>query len=410
MSKSSPSVQTADVVIVGAGQAGFQVAVSLRQKKFSGSIVLVGDEPYPPYHRPPLSKAALKEGLNEATLWYRPDAFFEAQRLDERRGVRAETLDCDAKTLTLSDGATLGYGHMVLATGARARPLSDSFGIPQESLFSLRTLDDANRLQPRLQPGVHVAIIGAGYIGLEVAASARQLGCEVVVMDREARLMARTASPTIAAHFQNLHADHGVRFQLADELAGISPDTSYPALLCASGAQLPFEIVLAGIGVIPNDDLAVQAGLDVENGILTDAQGRTSDASIFAAGDCTRHVHADFDGPVRFESVQSAIDQGKVVAAAILGGADVHSAVPWFWSDQYDAKLQVVGVPTPECASFIKGDPATGSFAIYHMKGEAPMAVEAVSAPHDFVVARKSVGTGRGLDEETRAALVPISL
>ncbi len=410
MSKSSPSVQTADVVIVGAGQAGFQVAASLRQRKFSGSIVLVGDEPYPPYHRPPLSKAALKEGLNEATLWHRPDAFFEAQKLDERRGVRAETLNRDAKTLTLSNGSKLGYGQLVLATGARARPLDDRFGVPQESLFTLRTLDDAHRLQPRLQPGVHVAIIGAGYIGLEVAASARQLGCEVVVMDREARLMARTASPTIAAHFQNLHADHGVRFQLADELAGVSPDTSYPALLCQSGAELPFEIVLAGIGVIPNDDLAVQAGLNVDNGILTDAQGRTSDASIFAAGDCTRHVHADFEAPVRFESVQSAIDQGKVVTSAILGGADVHSAVPWFWSDQYDAKLQVVGVPTPNCESFIKGDPATGSFAIYHMKGAVPMAVEAVNAPHDFVVARKSVGTGRDLDEQTRAALVPISL
>lgn len=400
----------ADIVIVGAGQAGFQVAASLRQKKFTGSIVLVGDEPYPPYHRPPLSKAALKEGLNESTLWYRPDAFYAAQKLEERRSVRVEALDRASKTLALSDGSMLGYGQLVLATGARARPLPESFGIPAERLFTLRTLDDAHRLQPRLQPGVHVAIIGAGYIGLEVAASARQLGCEVVVLDREARLMARTASPTIAAHFQNLHADHGVRFQMADELAGVSPDTSYPALLCRSGAELPFEIVLAGIGVIPNDDLAVQAGLEVEGGILTDAQGRTNDAAIFAAGDCTRHVHADFEGPVRFESVQSAIDQGKVVASALLGGSDTHSAVPWFWSDQYDAKLQVVGVPTADCRSFIKGDPATGSFAVYHMKGEQPVAVEAVSAPHDFVVARKSVGTGRGLDEETRQALVPMEI
>ncbi|MFK7793144.1 MAG: NAD(P)/FAD-dependent oxidoreductase [Devosiaceae bacterium] len=400
----------ADIVVVGAGQAGFQVAASLRQKKFTGSIVLVGDEPYPPYHRPPLSKAALKEGLDEASLWYRPDAFYAAQNIEERRSAHVTSIDRASKTITLDDGTQLGYGHLVLATGARARMLPDSLGVPQENAFTLRTLDDAHDLQPRLTPGVHVAIVGAGYIGLEVAASARQLGCEVAVVDREARLMARTASPTIAAHFQNLHVNHGVRFQLADELAGVGTDPDFRALVCRSGAELPFDIVLAGIGVIPNAELAMEAGIEADDGILTDAQGRTSDAFIFAAGDCARHVHAGFGEKVRFESVQSAIDQGKVVASAILGQDDQHSAVPWFWSDQYDAKLQVVGVPEPGCNTFIKGDPATGSFAVYHMRGEQPVAVEAVNAPHDFVVARKTVGTDRPLDEDTLAALTPVSL
>jgi 3-phenylpropionate/trans-cinnamate dioxygenase ferredoxin reductase subunit len=416
MSNTAPSSRApeqptghADVVIVGAGQAGFQVAASLRQKRFDGSIVMVGDEPYPPYHRPPLSKAALKDGLNEAALWYRPDAFYEAQKIEERRGVRVESIDRAAKQITLDDGSQLGYGSLVLATGARARTLPPVMGVPEDAIFTLRTLDDAHALQPKLKPGVHVAVVGAGYIGLEVAASARQLGAEVAVLDQAARAMQRTASPTISAHFQNLHVSHGVRFQLADTVAGVGRDPDFRAIVCESGAELPFDIVVAGIGVTPNDDLARAAGIEVEDGILADAQGRTSDPNVFAAGDCARHVHAGFAEKVRFESVQSAIDQGKVVAAAILGQDDTHSAVPWFWSDQYDAKLQVVGIPASDCTSFIKGDPASGSFAVYHMRGDDPVAVEAVNAPHDFVVARKTVGTDRPLDQETLDALVPIS-
>ncbi|MEO0382373.1 MAG: FAD-dependent oxidoreductase [Pseudomonadota bacterium] len=399
----------ADVLIIGAGQAGFQVAVSLRQKRFEGTILMVGDEPYPPYHRPPLSKAALKDGLNEATLWYRPDAFYETQKIEERRNVRAESLDREAKQVALSDGSVVGYDTLVLATGARARSLPPVMGVPEDAIFTLRTLDNAHALQPKLKPGVHVAVVGAGYIGLEVAASARQLGCEVAVVDQAARAMQRTASPTISAHFQNLHVGHGVRFQLADTVSGMTESPDFRALVCGSGSELPFDIVVAGIGVIPNDDLAREAGLLVNDGIVADAKGRTSDPSVFAAGDCARHAHAGFAEKVRFESVQSAIDQGKVVATTILGADDTHSAVPWFWSDQYDAKLQVVGIPEADCAAFIKGDPASGSFAVYHMRGNDPVAVEAVNAPHDFVTARKTVGTERPLDQETLDALVPIS-
>lgn len=406
---SAPAREHADVLIIGAGQAGFQVAVSLRQKRFKGTIVMVGDEPYPPYHRPPLSKAALKDGLNEATLWYRPDAFYQTQKIEERRNARAESLDPEAKQVTLSDGCVVEYGTLVLATGARARSLPPVMGVPEDAIFTLRTLDDAHALQPKLRPGVHVAVVGAGYIGLEVAASARQLGCEVAIVDQAARAMQRTASPTISAHFQNLHVGHGVRFQLVDTVSGMTETPSFRALVCGSGAELPFDIVVAGIGVIPNDDLAREAGLLVDDGIVADAQGRTSDPAIFAAGDCARHAHAGFAEKVRFESVQSAIDQGKVVAAAILGADDTHSAVPWFWSDQYDAKLQVVGIPEADCAAFIKGDPASGSFAVYHMRSNDPVAVEAVNAPHDFVTARKTIGTDRPLDQETLDALVPIS-
>jgi 3-phenylpropionate/trans-cinnamate dioxygenase ferredoxin reductase subunit len=380
------------VLIVGAGQAGFQVAVSLRQKRFEGSILILGDEPYPPYQRPPLSKAALKDGLNEAALWFRPEAFYDTQKIDLRRGVRVSRIDRAAKAVSVDGGSTVGYGELVLATGARARPLPMDLDVPEGTLFTLRTLDDAHALRPRLGPGVHVAVIGAGYIGLEVAASARQLGAEVAVIDQAPRVMQRTVSPTISAYFQTLHAGHGVHIQLADTVRGATLGGDRPVLICGSDIRLPFDILVVGIGVIANDDLARDAGLAVQDGILADAQGRTDDAHIFAAGDCARHVHTGYGEPVRFESVQSAIDQGKVVAAAIMGESDQHSAVPWFWSDQYDAKLQVVGIPEADCATFIRGEPSSGSFAVYHMRGETPVAVEAVNSPQDFVAARKSVG------------------
>ena len=406
----APAPARADIVIVGAGQAGFQVAVSLRQKRFAGSIVLIGDEPYPPYHRPPLSKAALKEGLNEATLWFRPEGFLDKQGITECRGTRVVAIDRKARSVRLGDGSALGYGRLVLATGAVANRLPDALVPSGVSSLVLRTLDDAHALRDSLRPGLHLVVVGAGYIGLEVAASARGLGAEVVVIDREARLMQRTASPTVAAHFQNLHASHGVRFQLPDLVDSIEATPDGARIGCRSGAEIPCELLVAGIGVRPNTALAEACGLTVADGILTDLQGRTSDPAIFAVGDCARHAHAGFAGAVRFESVQSAIDQGKVVAAALMGEDAAHAATPWFWSDQYDCKLQVVGVVEPGHETFIKGDPATGSFAVWHMDGAVPVAVEAINAPHDFVVARKSVGMGQPLAEGERAALTPIAL
>lgn len=403
-----PLPERADIVIIGAGQAGFQVATSLRQKRFEGSILLLGDECYAPYHRPPLSKAALKEGMNEATLWLRPEAFYETQKIDLRRGMRVAAIDRAGQQVRTADGHRIGYGSLVLATGARARPLPDKLAAADQAIHVLRSLDNAHALQPLLKPGLHVAIIGAGYIGLEVAASARHLGAEVVVIDREARLLARTASPIIAAHMQNLHARHGVRFQLADTIEKLANGE----IVCGSGTRVRADLVVVGIGVLANDELAAEAGLDVQDGILADLQGRTSDPAIYAAGDCARHAHAGFGESVRFESVQSAIDQGKVVASSILGEAAQHHAVPWFWSDQYDAKLQMVGV-VPGTANggtqaFIKGDPASGSFAVYHLDAQRLVALEAVNAPHDFVLARKQIGPDAVMDEAAMEGLVGI--
>ena len=399
----------ADVLIVGAGQAGFQVAASLRQKRFEGSILILGDEPYPPYQRPPLSKAALKDGLDEAALGFRPEPFYATQKIDLKRGVRVTGIDRAAKAVSIDGGPNVGYGTLVLVSGARARPMPMELNVPDETVFTLRTLADAHRLRSKLRPGVHVSVIGAGYIGLEVAASARLLGAEVAVIDQAPRVMQRTVSPTISAYFQTLHAGHGVHIQLADTVRGATMGNDRQVLICGSDIRLPFDILVVGIGVIANDDLARDAGLAVKDGILADAQGRTEDEHIFTAGDCARHIHTAYADPVRFESVQSAIDQAKVVAGAIMGGSEQHSAVPWFWSDQYDAKLQVVGIPEADCATFIRGEPSKGSFAVYHMRGDTPVAVEAVSAPQDFVAARKSVGTDRPLDPQVLESLVPVA-
>ena len=403
-SSASSTLEQADILIIGGGQAGFQVAASLRQKRFDGSILLCGEEAHPPYQRPPLSKAALKGDLEETALWYRPDAFYNAQGIDVRGDLRALSIDRSAKTVRFDDGSAIAYGTLVLATGARARALPSGLAIARERQFMLRTLQDAQRLKPKIKQDLRLAIIGAGYIGLEVAASARQLGAEVTVIDLEDRVMKRTASAPVSAYFHQRHLSEGVVFHLGDGLLSAGAQT----LSLTSGTSVDYDIVLAGIGVIPNAELAADAGLSVSDGILTDDQGRTNDPAIFAAGDCARHRHGAFVDPVRFESVQSATDQAKVVAAAILGEEATHQAVPWFWSDQYDVKLQVVGVPQPGDALSIRGDRSAGSFAIYHRNEEGCSSVEAINAPQDFVAARKSLGLGKPLDEAIVASLKPL--
>ncbi len=400
----TPLEPSYDVVIVGGGQAAVQVVSSLRMKRFEGSILITGDEPYVPYQRPPLSKAALKDGLEETALWFRPGAFFEKQGIALRTSLAATSINRDGKTVTLADGQVIGYGSLVLATGATVRNLPASVGLPDESTFVLRSFDDALALRPRLTEGANIAVIGAGYIGLEVAATARQLGGHVTVIDLAERAMQRTASTPISSYFEQLHRAKGVDLYFQDSVERAEDGV----LHLASGASIPFDTVVVGIGVTPNQELAAHAGLICEDGIVTDLNGRTNDPSIYAAGDCARHAHTGFADTVRLESVQSAIDQGKVVADSIFGGSEEHSAVPWFWSDQYDTKLQVVGVATDECAALIKGDPQSGSFAVYHMRGGEPVSVEAVNAPQDFVAARKSVGTGRPLADDVVAALEPL--
>lgn len=396
----------ADVLIIGAGQAGIQTAISLRQGGFDGSIVLAGDEPHLPYQRPPLSKTALKGDLGIEAVELRPANFFDSQSITCLTGHRATHIDRTARAVRFADGATYRYGTLVLATGAPPRRLTVP-GIDLLPVHYLRTLDDAWRLRGDIAADRQVVILGAGYIGLEVAATIRQAGAGVTVVDLTSRCMQRTASPEISAHFQALHESHGVRMILDRAIDEIAPSTTGHAahLKLTDGETIPADVLVVGIGVVPDTALAEAAGLACSNGIEVDQSGRTSDPAIYAAGDVALHAHTRLATPIRLESVQSAIDQAKVVAGAILGNDARHDTVPWFWSDQYDVKLQIAGLPGPDAETVVRGDPGTGSFAVYHLRDGRLDAVEAVNAPQDFMRARKLLGQNAAMTAADVAAL-----
>lgn len=349
------------LVIVGAGQAGAQVAQSLRAAGFDAPITLVGDEPHPPYQRPPLSKKHLAGEIGEEALHLRPAAFYEQNRIDCRFGVSVEAIDREAREVVFTDGARLAYARLVICTGTRPRHLPLP-GAQLEGVVTLRTIADVERMRERLAEPGRVAIVGGGYIGLEVAAVARTMGHEVTVVESRDRVMQRVVSPDVSAFFDALHRDNGVDIRLSTGISGFSGEDRVRALSLANGEELSCDLVLVAVGAVPNDDLARAAGLDVDDGILVDASGRTSDAHIYAAGDCTRFFSARYGRSIRLESVQNAIDQAKTVAAALTGGAPDYDPVPWFWSDQYAVKLQIAGLSQGYDTALTVGDPASSSF------------------------------------------------
>jgi 3-phenylpropionate/trans-cinnamate dioxygenase ferredoxin reductase subunit len=382
-----------DVLIIGAGQAGLQTAISLRQGGFEGSITLVGDEPHLPYQRPPLSKTALKGDLGLEAVALRPSAFFDSQSVTCLTGTRADAIDPTARTVQLSDGKTCTYGTLVLATGAPPRQLS----VPGMDVLPGKDI----------APGKRAVVLGAGYIGLEVAATLRLADANVTVIDLATRCMQRTASPEMSTYFQALHEAHGVTFKFDQAITHIVPSegNAKAALTLGSGETLEADLLVIGIGVVPDMALAQAAGLTCTNGIAVNAQGQTSDPNIYACGDVALHTHARFDAPIRLESVQSAIDQAKVVAATILDQTAAHDSVPWFWSDQYDAKLQIAGLLGPDAETVVRGDPSTGSFAVWHLRTGHLEAVEAVNAPQDFMRARKLLGQNAAMTTADVVAL-----
>ena len=391
------------IVIAGAGHAGGSAAAFLRQYGWKGEILLVGEEAIPPYQRPPLSKAWLKGEATAESLALRPVHFYEKQAIALRLGTRVTAIDRAAKTVTLSDGETVGYEHLILALGARPRALP----IPGHDLagvLALRGTLDADALQAALKPGARIAIIGGGYIGLEVAASARALGAGATVIERESRVLARVAGQDLSAFLARAHAERGVEI-LCD--AGVEAITGEAGR--ATGVQLkdgrviPADIVLVGVGAVPNEELARAAELACENGIVVDLAARTADPAIFAIGDCTRRPLPLYDRMGRLESVPNAIEQAKQAAAAICGRPSPPAEVPWFWSDQYELRLQMAGLAFDAVTAVVRGDPASGSFAVFHLDAAGrAMAVEAVNAPADFmagrlIVSKQSVVTAAAL-------------
>ena len=379
------------IVIVGGGHAAGQGAASLRQSGYDGKLVIVCDEPHIPYQRPPLSKQYLagEHGLDRVYL--RPEAFYQARGIEIRSGRRAAEIDVKAKTLVFDDASTLAYDKLLLATGARVRKL-DIPGGALPGVHYLRNIADADNIKADMAPGRRLTIVGGGYIGLEVASVAVQAGLSVTVLEMEDRILKRVASAEMSTFYHALHTDAGVDIRTGASARRFAGTGRVDQVVCADGTEVPSDIVVVGVGVAPNIELAQAAGLTCENGILVDERCATSASDIYAAGDCTNHPNPILGRRLRLESVPNAMEQSRVAAANLAGQEKVYANVPWFWSDQYDLKLQMVGFSTDGNSHVVRGDPATRKFVMFHLKDDVLRAADAVNAPREFMTCRQLVG------------------
>jgi 3-phenylpropionate/trans-cinnamate dioxygenase ferredoxin reductase subunit len=377
------------VAIVGAGQAGFQTAASLRQEGFGGRIVLIGDEPGLPYQRPPLSKSYLAgaSGLDELLL--RPEAFYETQNIDLVTGETVTAIDRRGRRLRLASGGEIPCDHVVLATGARFRPLPVP-GAELDGVLPLRTLADADLLRERLAEAREVVVIGAGFIGLEFASVAIAAGAAVHIIEVTHHPMGRVVSASTSQFFTGVHRGWGAAISLGTGVARIlSAAGRLNAVETTDGRVLPADLVLVCIGVVPNAELAGDAGLAVDNGIVVDEYLATGAADIAAIGDCANFPTRFAAGRVRLESVQNGVDQARAVAARIAGKPAPYDKVPWFWSDQGELKLQIAGITAGHDAAVVRGDPESGSFSVFCFRDGRLIGVESVNRPADHIVARR---------------------
>lgn len=392
------SEAAAGIVIIGAGQAGVQTAEALRSSGYEGSITLLGDEADGPYHRPPLSKAWLAGDMEAAQLVMRAPEMLARKHIELRTGVTVTGIDRAAQRVLLADGTSLAYSGLLLATGSTPRrlplPGGDAAGV-----LALRSKADANAMAERMalciEKNLPVVVIGGGFIGLEVAATARKKGLAVTVLEAAPRLLGRVLAPKLSDWYAELHRSHGVNLVFDARIAALNvgADGAVTGVQMADGTVHPAGLVVVGIGVNANDQLALAAGLECDRGIVVDACGRTSDPAIVAAGDCTARRLPD-GSLLRLESVQNATEQGKSAAAALLGQDRPFTATPWFWSDQYDKKLQMAGLSTGADQWAVRGDMAANSFSVYHFKGEQLLAVDSVNAAKEHLQARKLLDAG----------------
>lgn len=392
------------VVIVGAGQGGFQVAASLRDEGFAGDILLLGEEPGLPYQRPPLSKAYLTGKADDDMLRLRGAVFFEERRIALRPGTRATAIDREAGRLHLESGEAVAYDHLVLATGARNRPLPVPGG-ELDGVLHLRTLAEAEALKHRLEAARRVVVVGAGFIGLEFAAVAAAAGRAVTVLEATGRPMARAISRPMSDFFRAAHARAGIRLECEAVVTRIvGRDGTATGLDTATGHHHEADLVVVGIGVVPNVELAAEAGLAIANGIVVDEDLLTGDPAISAAGDCAAFPSPFAGGRVsRIESVQNAVDQGRTIAARLVGKAAPYRAVPWFWSDQGPLKLQIAGLIHPHGDAVPRGDPESGAFSVFCYEGDRLAAVESVNRPADHMIARRLLAAGLSLSHAEAA-------
>jgi len=385
-------------VIIGAGHAGGQAAATLRTKGFAGRIVIVGDEEYLPYERPPLSKAVLSGDLEVMRTFLKRETWYDDKNVELRLQTLVTKIDTANKSLTLSDGETLAYDKLLIATGTRVRKL-DLPGAELDNIFYLRAISDTLAIREQVRDGAKMVIVGGGYIGLEVAAVGAKLGCEVTVLEGLDRVMNRVVSPEVSEFYTEEHEKAGVKI-----LTGVGV-TDYEGangkvthVVTADGAKHEADLVVVGVGVIPNFELAEEAGIACDNGIVVDEFARTSDSDIFAAGDVTNHPNSLLDRRLRLESVQNAVDQAKTAANSMLGELKEYAEIPWFWSDQYDLKMQIVGLSEPDDDVVVRGNIADRKFSICYLRDGVFVALNAINAPKDFMAAKKLVAAKKRID------------
>lgn len=399
---------TRHIVIVGAGHAGGVAAATLRQAGFSGAVTLIGSEPYPPHERPPLSKEFLAGAIPVEKTYLRPAAFYADNRIDFRPGETVAAIDREAQRIALANGGALPYDALLLTTGARARRLSLP-GANHPRVLYLRDIADSLALREHLKPGVRIVVIGAGFIGLEAAAAARKRGATVTVLEVQREPLQRVCPPEIGHFMAELHRRNGVDLRTAISVMAIVEADGALALRNADGSTLAADIVLAGIGAQPNVELAQAAGLAVDNGVVTDEFGRTSDPHIFAAGDVTRHFNPLLGRKIRLEAWQNAQNQAIAVAKIMAGGDQPYAEVPWFWSDQYDINLQIAGAPEHWGQLIWRGGPNDKAFTVFAASDGIPIAAITMNNGRDMRAARELITRRRPVDP-ARLADVAVKL
>ncbi len=379
------------IVVIGAGQAAGQAAASLRQEGYEGEITIIGDEAQAPYQRPPLSKAYLSGEVGLDRVLVRPENFYADKGINLQTGVRVESINRAEKTIATSTGSTLSYDKLLIATGSRPRILNIE-GSDLEGLHYLRTVDDVDGIRTAMEAAKNVCIVGGGYIGLEVAAGAKKAGHNVTVLEMEDRILQRVTTPEMSEFYHALHTGRGVDIRVNTMVSGFAGENGRVTSVLCGDESIPADLVIVGIGIIPNVELAEAAGLTCDNGIVVNDHCQTSDPDIYAAGDCTNHPNPILDRRLRLESVPNAMEQARTACSNMLGGDKTYAAVPWFWSDQYELKLQMVGFSADGDQSVLRGDKTSNEFAVFYLKDGNVVAVDAVNSPKEFMVAKQLYG------------------
>ena len=380
----------AGMVIIGCGQAGGQAAASLRQEKYEGPITMIGQEPYIPYQRPPLSKQYLSGEQEKEKLSLRQESFYSEKEINLMLETSVLSLDPHKKELQLENDETVTYDKLLIATGGRPRKLEVD-GHTLKGIHYLRNIDDVDAIKTQMSISQNLVIVGGGYIGLEVASVAIKKGLTVSVLEMESRILERVTTEEMSAFYHQLHTDEGVNILTSTQAKAFKGSETVESVVCGDH-EIPADLVIVGIGILPNTEMAEAAGLETNNGLVVDEHCRTSNEHIFAAGDCTNHPNPILNRRLRLESVPNAMEQGRVAASNMLGGSKSYASMPWFWSDQYEHKLQMVGFSKDSDQSVVRGDMASKSFTVFYLKDDSIIAADSVNNPKEFMASKQLVG------------------